>query len=187
MAIPNENITLQEFNTTFTYNNRQPKDFFRRHRADSRDLLREGTLLWKCTDFGISPSHAISEWWAPQSHLNEVLKRSSNLGVSLQRYCRARYAVIWEWRSALSYLIEGQLLKPVYAFRGETASVGTGFSVRGQDTGIKNIVLIGGDPQLCIPNLATEHIMQIRQVPSDSLPPGWHTQGPPTMRHACGS
>ncbi len=187
MAVLNESISLHEFNTTFTYNKRQPKDFFRGHAAASRDQLSAGTVLWKCADFGISPSHKISEWWIVRDHLTEVLRRCGGLGVSLQRYCRARYAVIWEWRSAASYLIEARLLQPVYGFSGQTAPVDTRFSVRGQDTGLKNITLIGGDPQLCIPNLTTLHIAQISCTPSDSQPPGWKTRGLPPMLHTPGT
>lgn len=187
MAVLNENISLCEFNTTFTYNERQPKDFFRGQAAASREQLPAATVLWKCADFGISPAHRISEWWVVQTHLNEVLRRCGDLGVSLQRYCRARYAVIWEWRSAASYLIEARLLKPVCAFSGQTAPVDTRFSVLGQDTGIKNIALIGGDPQLCIPNLTTLHIAQITQTPSNSLPPRWQTRGLPVTQHAPGT
>ncbi len=170
MPVLNDNISLQEFNSAFKLNGRQPRDFFCRHAAVSRDLLPPGTVLWKCTDFGISPSHHVSEWWVLHDHLKEVLRRCENLNVLLQRYCRARYAVIWEWKSAASYLVEARLLQPVYAFGGQTADVDTRYTVRGQDTELKNISLIGGDPQLCIPNLNTSHIVQISQVPSDSLP-----------------
>jgi hypothetical protein len=59
----NEEISLAKFNGDFFYNNRQPKDFFRAKRAKERLPLPVDTLLWKCSDFGISSSHAITEWW----------------------------------------------------------------------------------------------------------------------------
>lgn len=180
MAILNGNITLNEFNTSFAYNKRQPKDFFRGHRADSRDLLPVGTLLWKCTDHGIDPAHKITEWWIQGDHLTEVLQRCLRLGISLRRYCRARYAVIWEWRSAAQYVLRARLVEPVFAFTGQVQPVGTRFTPRGQDTGISNLMLIGGDPQLCIPNLTSVCITQLSLTNSETLPAGWQTQGPPT-------
>lgn len=172
----NEEITLANFNSDFVYNKRHPKDFFRARAAKDRPLLRAGTVLWKCADFGIGPSHAITEWWVIGEHLQEVLRRCAILGTSVQRYCRARYAVIWEWRSAMSFVVEARLKQSVYGFSGETAAIDTQFSVRGQDTGLKNIALIGGDPQLCIPNLTMDHIEQISQRRSDSLPTGWRSK-----------
>jgi len=172
----NEEISLGKFNGDYVYNKRHPKDFFRSKAAKERSLLPEGTVLWKCADFGISPSHAITEWWVIGKHLEEVLRRCARLGTSVQRYCRARYAVIWEWRSAMSYLVEARLLQSVYGFSGETAAVDTQYSVKGQDTRLRNIALIGGDPQLCIPNLTIGHIAEIRQRPSGSLPAGWQSK-----------
>jgi hypothetical protein len=166
MAVLNENISLAEFNTTFIYGKHKPKDFFHHQAAKSRDLLMAGTILWKCADFGIDRSHAISEWWAPGVHFQEVERRCLSLDTSVQRYCRTRYAVIWEWGSALSYILKACLLSSVYGFSGKTAGVGTQYSVSGQDTGQKNISFIGGDPQLCIPNMTYSDIAQISQTPS---------------------
>jgi hypothetical protein len=166
----NEEISLDKFNGDFFYNNRHPKDFFRSKKAKERILLPEDTVLWKCTDFGISPSHAITEWWVHGKHLEEVLRRCAGLGTTVQRYCRARYAVIWEWKSGMTRVVEARLIQSVYAFSGETAAVDTQYSTAGKDTGLKNIALIGGDPQLCIPNLTVNHIKQISLKSSASLP-----------------
>jgi hypothetical protein len=168
----NEEISLAKFNGDFFYNGRHPKDFFRSKAAKERMLLPEDTVLWKCADFGINPSHAITEWWVPGKHFEEVLRRCARLGTSVQRYCRARYAVIWEWQSAMSRVVEARLVQSVYGFSGEAAAVGTQYSTEGQDTHLKNIALIGGDPQLCIPNLTVNHIRQISLKSSDSLPAG---------------
>jgi hypothetical protein len=172
----NEEISLTKFNGDFFYNNRQPKDFFRAKRAKERLPLPVDTVLWKCSDFGISSSHAITEWWVMGEHLEEVLRRCARLGTSVQRYCRARYAVIWEWRSAMSYVVKAKLMEPVYGFSGETAAVDSKYSIGGQDTSLKNIALIGGDPQLCIPRLTTGDITEISQEASDSLPAGWRSK-----------
>jgi len=172
----NEGISLAKFNGDFVYNKRHPKDFFRAKAAKERPLLPAGTVLWKCADFGISPAHTITEWWVIGEHLQEVLRRCAYLGTSVQRYSRARYSVIWEWRSAMSLVVEARLKQPVYGFSGQTAAVNTQYSVRGQDTGLKNIALIGGDPQLCIPYLTVDHIEQIKQRRSDSLPFGWRSK-----------
>ena len=166
----NEEISLAAFNGNFVYNRKHPKEFFRGKAARERPLLPVDTVLWKCSDYGISPSHAITEWWIIGPHLEQVLERCARLGTSVQSYCRARYAVIWEWGSAMSYVVEARLTKAVYGFSGETAAVNTQYSLRGQDTSLKNIALIGGDPQLCIPNLTVEHIREISQKPSDALP-----------------
>jgi hypothetical protein len=171
----NEEISLTKFNGDFVYNGKHPKDFFRAKAARERLLLPVDTVLWKCADFGISPSHAITEWWIIGTQLEEVLQRCARLRTSVRRYCRARYAVIWEWRSAMSYVVEARLAKAVYGFSGETAAVDSHYSVKGQETLIKNIALIGGDPQLCIPNLTVDHIREISQEPSDSLPAGWRS------------
>jgi hypothetical protein len=183
----NEEIELSKFNTSFEYNKRHPKEFFRGNAAADRLLLPIDKVLWKCSDFGISPSHTITEWWVLGEHLEEVLRRCSNLGISVQRYCRDRYAVIWEWKNAMAFVVEARLKQPVYGFGGQTKAVDTRYSVRGQDTGLKNIALIGGDPQLCIPNLTTSHIEQINQRPSDLLPLGWHSAGLPQMQHPPGT
>lgn len=166
--ILNEEISLVQFNSNFVYNGKHPKDFFRAKAAKERALLQKGTVLWKCSDYGISPSHAITEWWVIGKHLGEVLLRCARLNTSVQRYCRARYAVIWEWRSAMSYVVEARLVKEVYGFSGETAAVDSHYSARGQETLLKNISLIGGDPQLCIPNLTVGHIEEISLKPSHS-------------------
>ena len=163
----NENISLADFNGTFVYNGRSPKDFFRGKTAKARQLLPVDTILWKCSDYGISPSHAITEWWVIGDHLDVVKQRCARLRTSVQRYCRTRYAVIWEWKSGMSQIVTARLLQGVYAFAGETAAVGTQYSVEGADTKLKNIALIGGDPQLYIPNLTTQHISEISQKPSN--------------------
>jgi hypothetical protein len=163
----NENISLADFNGTFVYNGRSPREFFRGKAAKARTLLPVDTILWKCSDFGISPSHAITEWWVIGHHFDVVKQRCARLGTSVQRYCRTRYAVIWEWKSGMSQIVTARLLQAVYGFDGETAAVPTQYSVEGADTKLKNIALIGGDPQLCIPNLTPQHIAEISQKPSN--------------------
>jgi len=80
-AILNDSLTLQQFNSTFTYNGHRPAEFFRGRQARDRVLLSAGTILWKCTDYGlVNPrSGSISEWWADDRSLNNILQRCQNL------------------------------------------------------------------------------------------------------------
>src|SRR5215469_3203967 len=160
LEILNGDISLGQFNSIYMYNRRQPKDYFRRSLATRRELLPAGTLLWKCTDYQLRAGF-VTEWWAPGDHLKPALEHCMNLGVSLQRYCRVRYAVIWEWGNKASHLLKARLLEPVYAFAGQTKPMGTKHTPGGQDTGMGNLALIGGDPQLCIPNLTLAEITQV--------------------------
>jgi len=134
-------------------------------------------MLWKCTDRQLNSRRGyVTEWWVHGDRLAIALKHSLGMGTSLRTYCRARYAVIWEWRSAAFHLLTARLLKPVYGFAGQTRGMGTKYSVRGQDTGDDSLALIGGDPQLCIPNLTLEEIAQVSFTDSQAVPEGWDRQ-----------
>jgi hypothetical protein len=181
MAILNDHITLQEFNSTFVYNNRRPADFFRGAQARDRVLLPAGTILWKCTDYGlVNPrSGSISEWWADDRSFNNILQRSQNLGVSLRTFARTRFAVIWEWENGMTYLLRARLQQSVCGFTGQVAGV-TGrypsdwnsrrLSQAMENRLRENIAFIGGEEQYCIPNLTIQHVTEHGRTLAENLP-----------------
>lgn len=101
---------------------------FQKNRAARKELLANGTLLWKITEYPLQGSPKINtrtgkphvtEWWLPESALELVKDRCIQLGVTLDQYARARLAVDHAWNKMTSLLI-ARLSRPVYSFQGET-------------------------------------------------------------------
>ncbi len=178
-ALLNAQITLQQFNSGFTYRNRVLAQAFVGGVARQQRLLPAGTILWKCTQFPLpnNPTELITEWWCSSEHLDATLQRCKNLRVSLRRYARARLAVIWEWSNSMDNLLRARLLQPVYGFVGPAKWQNTQFSIDEQYTKLpaNRLTLIGGDTQYCIPNLTSAHVTQMSSTSADQLPAGWQT------------
>ena len=180
-AILNDSLTLQQFNSTFTYNGRRPADFFRGAQARDRVLLPAGSVLWKCTDYGlVNPRNgSISEWWAADGSLNTILQRCQNLGVSLRTFARTRFAVIWEWENGMQYLLRARLQQPVYGFAGQVAGVTGHYPSDWNSKRLppavesrlrENIAFIGGEEQYCIPSLSFQHIAEHGRTLAENVP-----------------
>jgi len=178
-AILNTDVSLEVFNSRFTYNGHAPAQAFIGGCARERKLVSAGTVLWKCTQFSlVNPSTgSITEWWCSADELDTTLQRCKNLQISLRRYARSRLAVKWEWNNSMDNLLRARILQPVYAFVGLTKWQNTRFSMDKEATALpaNRLALIGGDVQYCIPNLTNAHIAKLSCTLADQLPPEWQT------------
>jgi hypothetical protein len=125
--------------------------------------------LWKCSHYRlISPrvnprtkQAAITEWWAAgEALLSTVKDRCRKLGVSIDIYARARLAVDKDWGNIMDHLLTARLTQNVYGFSGQAKYQPLHGKIRDN-----NVFLIGGDEQLCIPNLTSQHIAQVGSTP----------------------
>jgi hypothetical protein len=181
-AILNTDVSLEVFNSRFTYNGHAPAQAFIGGCARERKLVSAGTVLWKCTQFSlVNPSTgSITEWWCSAEDFDTTLERCKNLQISLRRYARSRLAVKWEWNNSMDNLLRARILQPVYAFVGLTKWQNTRFSIDKEATALpaNRLALIGGDLQYCVPNLTNAHITKQSCTLADQLPVGWQTMKP---------
>jgi hypothetical protein len=136
----------------------------------TKDLLREGMILYKFNDF--KSLHApgdprLSAWWSPyliykhDAGWDQKEKMAKANGISVREWGRLTSAVKENWNS-LSYLLIITLKVPVYGFFGGFAKMAridagaTSKVVAGEGRGSKN--LPGGATQFYIPNLTADHV-----------------------------
>jgi hypothetical protein len=141
----------------------------------TKDLLREGTILYKFNDFKtLHPpgNPSLSPWWSPyliykhDAGWDQKEKMAKANGVSVREWGRLTSAVKENWNS-MTYLLIITLKVPIFGFfggfaqmsridAGADSKVGAGEG-RG---GSKN--LPGGATQFYIPNLTADHVSQWR-------------------------
>jgi hypothetical protein len=114
-----------------------------------RRLLLPGTQLRKrvTTNEGYN---RLSEWW--------ILKTDWDIQEQPAAFGRARQAVRMDWQATLGQVVVGNLLQPVYGWRGRARWQ----PLHSSDP---RVVLIGGGRQVCIPNLTIRHICVLHPVP----------------------
>ena len=173
MLLVNGEISLDQFNAGYVYNNTRLCDFFMKHAATRCEDLKVGAVFWKCTSFELRMPY--TPWWLPKSFYDAALARCRSLGVSLRQYTRARLAVAYDFneRQKMDHLLLIQVMKPVRSFIGEARGVSVQHdSVDDLNRGIMahKVALIGGDEQYCIPNLRPEFVHVLSWTSADDIP-----------------
>lgn len=132
--------------------------------------LDKGTQLYKWTQFGLIGHHGFaSEYWSPWKAMTvgamhvpgftELRERYRNVGGSVgrpQQFMRARNAVTEEW-NAMSSLTKAELSLPVWGFLGTCAPQ----PVTQAEEASRRVLFIGGNYQLVLPNMQTQHIFKL--------------------------
>jgi len=133
-------------------------------------LLSPGHQLYKFTEHPLGDKQRISPWWssvlpiAPgDTGLESLLKRASTLSVSPNDFARARNAVTKQWNS-MNGLLLVRLNAPAYAFIGRVAHQKVD-----NDGRFQNVDFIGGAYQLWIPNLQSQHLVQLPNASINAL------------------
>lgn len=114
----------------------------------------------------------VTPWWSNWSDLKightlipgyaQLRRRYRNVDGSVgrpQEFARARSAVQVQWNQ-MSGLLKARFKKPVWGFVGRAASQRL-YEDQKHPNVLQNVVLIGGDYQLCIPNLSGEWIEKL--------------------------
>jgi hypothetical protein len=135
--------------------------------------FERGFRLYKWTEFGlVNPKTGkITQYWMPWTGFKigdrsvpgfkELRIRYRNVDGSVgrpQEFARARNAVTEQW-NAMSSILHAELKQPAWGFVGMTGGQ-RAYSDPKNLTVRDNVFLIGGDYQLCIPNLTPEHIQK---------------------------
>ncbi len=130
-----------------------------------------GFRLYKWTDYlMINPKTGrITSYWSPWygfkigdreiPGFKELRMRYRNIdgGVGRpQEFARARNAVTEQW-NGMSSILHAELVRPVWGFVGLSGGQ-RAYNDRKQPSVRDNVFFIGGDYQLCIPNLTPAHI-----------------------------
>jgi hypothetical protein len=142
------------------------------------ELVRfaKGQCFYKWTEFALvnpaKPKNPITEYWLPWKAFKvgdrevpgfkELRMRYANKGGGVgrpQEFARSRNAVTEQW-NAMSSILKVQLQVAVWGFVGLTSSQRAYLEPDNPDK-LTNVMLIGGDYQLCIPNLNPHHIRKI--------------------------
>jgi hypothetical protein len=138
--------------------------------------LADQTCLYKWTEFGLvnpgKPKKPITEYWLPWKSFKvegqevpgfkELRMRYANKDGSVgrpQEFARSRNAVTEQW-NAMNSILKVQLEVAVWGFVGLTSSQ-RAFQDPKKPNDLANVFLIGGDYQLCIPNLKPAHIRKV--------------------------
>lgn len=132
------------------------------------------SCVYKWTEFDlVNPKNQkITEYWCPWSSFKlgtvlvpgfkELRLRYRNVGGSVgrpQEFARARNAVTEQWNEMTS-ITKAEFLVPVWGFVGRIAPQRM-YKDENKPAFLDNVIFIGGDFQLCIPNLTTSHIRKL--------------------------
>lgn len=132
------------------------------------------SCVYKWTGFDlVNPTKgSISEYWCPWSSFKigdtvvpgfkELRMRYQNRGGSVgrpQEFARARNAVTEQWNEMTS-ITKAEFKEPVWGFVGRIAPQRK-YEDRKHPDILRNVIFIGGDFQLCIPNLTATHIRKL--------------------------
>ncbi len=138
--------------------------------------LANNQYLYKWTEFGlVNPAKLkkpITEYWLPWKAFKvegrevpgfkelrmRYVNRDGGVGRP-QEFARSRNAVTEQW-NAMSSILKVQLKVAVWGFVGLTSSQRAYLDPKNPDK-LANVMLIGGDYQLCIPNLKPDHIRKV--------------------------
>jgi hypothetical protein len=130
--------------------------------------------FYKWTEFGlVNPKTGkITQYWFPWTSFQsgtreipgfkELRMRYRNTGGGVgrpQEFARARGAVTEQW-NAMSSILKVQLLEPLWGFVG-LINAQRAYQDSKHPATLANVLLIGGDYQLCVPNLTP---LQIRRL-----------------------
>jgi hypothetical protein len=136
--------------------------------------LETGSYVYKWTGYDLAhpKTGKITQYWLPWAGFKigsrdvpgfkELRKRYRNIegGVGRpQEFARARNAVTEQW-NPMSSILKAELLKPVWGFVGLTGPQRS-YKDPKHPTELANVTWIGGDYQLCIPNLTPAHIRKV--------------------------
>jgi hypothetical protein len=141
-------------------------------RRPERVLLKPPVRLYKWTNRQLISEHGISAWWSfveprhlPSGTLIEGFRtaeeRSRRLGKSHREFARSRAAISDEFGNTLERLLLIQLLDDAWGFVGQ-ASGQPEFSRQRSD--LQHVFLIGGAPQVWLPNLTPRHVREVPAV-----------------------
>jgi hypothetical protein len=133
-----------------------------------------GECVYKWTSYSlVNPNNnKITEYWCPWKSLKigpteipgfkELRMRYRNVGGSVgrpQEFARARNAVTEQW-NGMDSLMKAEFKKPVWGFAGKISGQRK-FRDPEHPAEQCNVFFIGGDFQLCIPNLTVAWIRQL--------------------------
>jgi hypothetical protein len=133
-----------------------------------------GSFVYKWTGYDlVNPKTGkVTPYWSTWEPLKvgsrdipgfkEIRIRYRNVGGSVgrpQEFARARNAVTDQW-NPMSSILKAELLKPVWGFVGVIRSQRV-YLDKKNETELANVSWIGGDYQLCIPNLTPAHIRKV--------------------------
>lgn len=140
--------------------------------------FERGDCVYKWTSYDLirisrsTGKEEVSEYWCPWETIEvgslrvpgfrEVRIRYRNVDGSVgrpQEFARARNAVTHQWNEMTSVL-KAKFRKPVWGFVGRTAPQRFYEDRKNPDL-LANVSWIGGDFQLCIPNLTPEWIEKV--------------------------
>ncbi len=152
---------------------KEQQDSFRRSPMPELIRLNSSTRLYKWTEYPLVGSEGrITEYWSPWEGFEwnrltvpgftELRLRYRNHGGEVgapRDFARARQAVTVQWND-MDALLHVELVEPVWRFIGICAGQRV-FKDKNRPEHQSNIFFIGGDFQLCIPNLS---IQQIRKL-----------------------
>ena len=133
--------------------------------------LAQGDQLYKWTQYGLIHKGKASPFWNPWSTIRaggmtapgfaELRTRYANVGGSVgrpQEFARTRNAVREDWNEMTS-ITKARLLTPVWGFLGTTRH--QPINSAPTPAGEAEVFLIGGDYQLCIPNMTSANIVKL--------------------------
>jgi hypothetical protein len=133
-----------------------------------------GDCVYKWTSYSlVNPKNGrITEYWCPWKSFKigsaeipgfkELRMRYRNVGGSVgrpQEFARSRNAVTEQWNE-MDSLLKAEFRKPVWGFAGRTSGQRK-FNDPDHPAEQFNVVFIGGDFQLCIPNLTPDWIQKL--------------------------
>ncbi len=136
--------------------------------------IEAGECVYKWTAYPLQDPKTgkITEYWSPWKRLQlgtmeipgfkELRIRYRNVGAGAgrpQEFARARNAVTEQW-NPMSSLLKAEFLKPVWGFAGRTSGQRK-FDDPAHPQEQANVFFIGGDFQLCIPNLTSDWIKKL--------------------------
>jgi hypothetical protein len=130
--------------------------------------------FYKWTEFGlVNPKNRkITQYWFPWTSFKldgreipgfkELRMRYRNTGGGVgrpQEFARARGAVTEQW-NAMTSILKVQLLEPVWGIVG-LINAQRAYEDPEHPATLENVLLIGGDYQLCVPNLTPKEIRRL--------------------------
>lgn len=172
--------TLQELNSGLSFQalTEEQRGSFLPSPAPVLVRFEQGDCVYKWTGYDFvrisrtTGKEQISEYWCPWNELSigalrvpgfkELRTRYRNVGGSVgrpQEFARARNAVTHQWNEMTS-ILKARFRKPVWGFVGRTAPQRF-YQDRDKPEVLANVTWIGGDFQLCIPNLTPEWIEKL--------------------------